>query len=192
MKKFILSLGAFLFISVAGIAQQVIFLDAGHGGDDQGAIAVTGVSEAEINALFVKEMKAYCEAKGIKVIVLNQGNDNVSITDRATFVNNYEVAKGLQPILISIHCNSSKDEKLSGQELYIGRGSNAVASKALATKLQKTLGVKEATQKGLKVLEVNYPAVLIEVGYLSNMQDANSLMNADDRTVIIQKIVAGL
>jgi len=192
MKQIILTLLILPFISFSSFAQQVVFLDAGHGGEDQGVIAVTGVNEAEINQMFVQELKTYCETKGMTVVLLNQGKSNLSIVDRAAFVNNYEVAKGQNPILISIHCNYAKDEKISGQELYVGKGSNAEASKRIATNIQKMLGVQEVKQKALQVLSVDYPAVLIEVGYLSNLQDANSLMNEDDRAVIIQKIVAGL
>ena len=118
--KNILSILFILAISISVNAQKVLFLDAGHGGKDQGAISATGVSEAEINLAFVTEIKTLAEAKGIKVVMLSDANEYVSLNNRVKKANEYKLATGETAVLISIHANYSKEDPAkSGVEVMV-------------------------------------------------------------------------
>ncbi len=193
MKK-LLSLIFVLSVSCTLNAQHVLFLDAGHGGKDPGVVASTGVSEAEINQLFANEIQALAEAKGIKVVMLNDGITNLSLNDRVKKVQEYKLAQGEYATLISIHANySAEDPKKSGVELMVLREvERSAGSMELAKKMQQLLGGK-IIEKGLTILRnVNMPAILVEAGYLSNEQESLTLQQPDMRTLMARKIVEAL
>ena len=45
-----------------------MILDAGHGGEDGGAVSASGIREKDLNLMIVKEMEAYLSGKGYRVI----------------------------------------------------------------------------------------------------------------------------
>ena len=192
--KNILSLILILSISISLNAQKVLFLDAGHGGKDQGATSVTGVTEAEINFAFVKEIKELAEAKGIKVVLLSDAKEYTSLAKRAQKANDYELAEGESAMLISIHANFDEyHPEKSGPEVYVMRADERSAgSLQLANKFAEALGA-DIQERGLSILrDATMPAVMIETGYLSNTQEAIDLETPDMRTILVRKIVSVL
>lgn len=188
--KQLLSLILILAISISVNAQKVLFLDAGHGGKDVGAISATGVTELELNTAFVKELKVAAEAKGIKVVLVSGSTEYVSLANRVRKVNEYKLQAGETAQFISIHANTSKNPAKSGQEVYVMRADErSEGSLELAEKLASVLGVK-VQEKGLTVLrEANIPAVMIEMGFISNQNDLNTMLTPDNRSILIDKIM---
>lgn len=192
--KNILSILFILAISISVNAQKVLFLDAGHGGQDPGAVSVTGVTESQINQLFVTELKELAESKGMKVILLSDANEYTPATERAKTINDYKLKNGESACLISIHANfSANDPSKSGSELYIlDPTERSTGSKELAEKLGTVLGAP-ILEKGLLILKSSsLPSVLIETGYLSNQQDLQDLSSPDMRTLMVRKIISAL
>ncbi len=192
MKKNIVLIILFAFFSFNIAAQQkILFIDAGHGGKDPGAISETGISESFINQLFADEMEILAKEKGFKVVRTNPNpNDYISFDDRKKIINQSVTTSNAKEYLISIHANSSKDITISGTELFIYRDEEISAgSKELAEKLKIALNTNSINQKGLQILRVPIPAVLIETGYLSNENDLNNLLNQAYRKEMILKIL---
>jgi len=192
--KNILALILVIGLSISLNAQTVLFLDAGHGGKDPGGIAASGVTEAEINQLFVKEIKELAEAKGMKVVLLSKSDTYISLKERVGQANDYKLEKGQKAILLSIHANFSPADPLKkGKEVLVMRKEErSKGSMELANKFSKALDAP-ILEKGLTILrQANMPAVMIETGYLSNEQDAIDLTTPDMRTVLVRKIVATL
>jgi len=96
-------------------------------------------------------------------------------------------------IFISIHCNSVKNHSAKGLEIFHHKGSRD--GKALAyhcfsflKELNYTIdrGVKEA--KFYVLRKTKMPAILIELGFISNKEDMKYLINENKQSMIAEKI----
>ena len=185
--------GEELYISAAGTpsTEKIVILDAGHGGEDCGAIGYTGVYEKDINLNVAMIMGEELKKQGYAVVytrtddkLLYKDEENIKgIRKISDLKNRCAVAKSYPTaIFISIHMNSFGDERYSGLQVYYSE-TNA-ESKVLAEGIQK--GVREGLQtsnkrtvkggKGLYILEnVDNPAVLVECGFLSNKAECVNL-----------------
>jgi N-acetylmuramoyl-L-alanine amidase len=93
---------------------DTIVLDAGHGGNDPGAIGPKGVREKDVTLAIAKRVKRLLE-KNIDVrVVMTRDNDRfVPLKDR-TQMANAEQGK----LFISIHCNSNLSRRVDGTTTY--------------------------------------------------------------------------
>ena len=177
---------------------KIIILDAGHGGEDPGAIGVTGVYEKDLNLELVFEIGKILEEKGYIVVytrtddklLYNEDQNIKGIRKISDLKNRCEAAnKYPNSIFVSIHMNSFGEGKYSGLQVYYSPGDEA--SRLLADKVQSS--VKNSLQKennrtikqgdGMYLLENTEPtAVLIECGFLSNNEEAGRLRNQVYRT----------
>ncbi|MDR0915379.1 MAG: N-acetylmuramoyl-L-alanine amidase [Endomicrobium sp.] len=94
--------------------KKVIVIDAGHGGQDSGAIGITGTKEKDINLLIAKELKKIFEKHTIYKIILTRSNDKfISLENRISIAN-----KSYASLFVSIHCNASQNINANGFEIY--------------------------------------------------------------------------
>ena len=175
----------------------ILVIDPGHGGVETGAIgAFSKKQEKDINLSIATELgkliKKNC--KDVKVIYTREKDDSVSLSDRKKIANDANA-----DLFISIHSNwIKKNDKMKGVETYIHgkyrispkemneaiRKNSAKSMKAgdfrrdmyLAVEIQKAFKAIGRIDKGVKqanfgVLKTNMPAVLVEVGYISNESD---------------------
>lgn len=143
-----------------------IFVNAGHGGQDPGAISKNGTKEKDIclniSSILVKKLIL----KGFQVEFFQQEQSVYEISKAEN--------KSKADIFISIHCNASVNPKANGIETLYHPVSKL--AKNLAQEINNSLceviglknrGIKE--RKNLHVLNRTYaPAVLIECAFLSN------------------------
>lgn len=168
-----------------------VIIDAGHGGEDGGAIGVNGAFEKDINLIIAKKLKERLEARSIPCVLTRESdillydkNSNyegkkkkLDLLARKEFAERYENA-----IFISVHQNSFSKEQYSGLQVYYSP--NNSASYLLASRIQSA--IKEELQpnndraikksSGIYLLdELFCPAVLIECGFLSNQAECERL-----------------
>ncbi len=153
-----------------------VFLDAGHGGYDPGAVGKMSLREADVTlavALLVRDKLA---ALGHVVLMSRVINQYVSLQDRALLSNSNDA-----DIFISIHCNAAANREASGIEAWTtkGRTKSDEWADALLVALHKAFpheslrrdytdgdGDKEGS---LYVLQhTSAPAVLLELGFISH------------------------
>ncbi len=170
-----------------------IFLDPGHGGSNPGAVStITGEKESEINLDTAMRTARILEEYGYTVKLSRTGESNLSLTERAEEANAWEA-----DYFISIHCNSSDDPAVSGTEtFYYRKGS---VSENFASIVQEQLVIQNGlTDLGIKsrnfaVLRLTkMPAILTELGFLTNENDARLLSEADFREKCAQGIANGV
>lgn len=143
-------------------------LDAGHGGNDPGAIGKHGRREADVVLEAVYEAKRLLERNG-EIILLTRASDvTVDSKDRASIANNWNA-----DYFISFHMNSFVEESVKGSEIVIfekGHKSEELAKfikdELLANLKSNDRGIKEASYTVLR--ETNMPAVIIEAEFISN------------------------
>ena len=129
------------FIKDVPILGKVIYLDAGHGGKDPGAI-FSSVYEKKLNLDIAKRLRKLLQAKGYEVIMTRTTDTFIELEQRAEIANTNNV-----DLFISIHNNSMPTGFSGVMTLYSARDSEEeFSSKDLAEVIQKnmliTLGTK--------------------------------------------------
>jgi len=92
---------------------EMVVVDAGHGGDDEGAIGVSGAREKDITLAISREVSRGLRARGFKVIETRSSDEFLSLERRTTIAN----ASGAS-LLLSIHANSAPSPLAHGVETY--------------------------------------------------------------------------
>ena len=151
-----------------------IVLDAGHGGVDHGAIVATA-HEKEINLQVAYKLKALLEATGAEVILTRTDDTFISLADRAEVANEEEA-----DLFVSIHCNYYiENASVAGFEAYYYTDSKAeyLADRILqGVKDIGTFRARNVKSAELSVLmNTQMPAVLLELGFLTNDQERADL-----------------
>ncbi|MBM3706876.1 MAG: PKD domain-containing protein [Actinobacteria bacterium] len=177
--------GEGLFADNPGIK---VFIDAGHGGRDTGAIGF-GFYEKTANLDIALRVKQKLEASGFAV-VMRRGNDTGHSLDEIVNMANSSGAD----IFVSIHNNASLSPYSHGTETYWC--ANGVAgSQQLASLIQSYLvsqagranrGVKTANFRVIKYTTM--PAALVECAFISNQTENDLLKSPDFR----EKCAAGI
>ena len=90
-----------------------VVVDAGHGGDDEGAIGVSGAEEKDITLAIARELSRGLRARGITVVETRETDQFLSLERRTTIAN----ASGAS-LLVSIHANSAPSPQAHGIETY--------------------------------------------------------------------------
>ena len=174
--------------------KKVVFIDAGHGGTDPGAIGKTyGTLEKEAVLDVSKKVIKALEGKGYVVKYSRNTDTYVTLADRSSKANSANAS-----IFVSMHFNSATSTSATGIEtLYKvdGRTSNVLADK-VQKELISASGLRDRGLKQRSDLAVlngtKMPAILIEGGFLSNSSDENSIRNDAFRTKLANAIVKGI
>ena len=197
-------------VSTAASAEtgKVIIIDAGHGGEDAGAIGINGAYEKDLNLAIALEVGKELTNRGYTVIytrtedkMLYLPEENIKgmrkisdLKNRCKLTDAYEDC-----ILVSIHMNSFGSSKYSGLQVYYADGNEE--SRMLATKIQNS--VREELQpenkrqvkngKSLYLLEnSNGTPVIIECGFLSNESECEKLSQKEYQKQLSFSIICGI
>ena len=162
-----------------------IFIDAGHGGPNPGAVG-NGVIEQDVNLSVATQLADDLRAMGYDVREYRTTPDEnvispvaADLRKRAAEANDWGA-----DYFISIHTNSSTNPAANGIETYVYRLHSTAA-----------LGIKDngVRQANFSVLRnTNMPAVLVELGYLSNPTEALNLNSSAWRAKIAAAIAEGI
>jgi N-acetylmuramoyl-L-alanine amidase len=169
---------------------DTVVLDAGHGGHDPGARAVSGSREKVLALDTSKRVAKILRSRGLRVIETRNGDYFVPLPGRVQISNGTGNA-----IFVSIHYNWSRRRGASGIEIYYF---NPKSRRLAANVLKETLRAYPAINRGVKtarfhVLRNNRrPAILCELGFLSNPSDNSHLQKAGVRQRLAERIAAGI
>ena len=188
--------------------EKTVIIDAGHGGEDCGAVGVDGVFEKDLNIEIATEIGKALEEKGYTVLytrtedkLLYTEEENIKgirkisdLKNRCKIANEHPNA-----IFVSIHMNSYSSAKYSGLQVYYS--DNDEESAALAGKIQSSVrtllqnGNTRTTKNGkdIYILENTEPvAVLIECGFLTNAEECKKLSEKEYQKRLSSAIVCGI
>jgi N-acetylmuramoyl-L-alanine amidase len=171
-------------------AQKVIVIDAGHGGKDPGA-KIDEALESKIVESIAKKIKALNSSEDLKIILLREDDNFVSLSDRVNKINQIN-----PDLLISLHLNASKNPNEKGVNAFIS-SQNGFYEKSLekANKLIENISNNNLTKGGVKnanlyiIKNSKCPAVLLEVGYLSNANDKAYITSESGKDEIAKNIL---
>ena len=172
------------------LSGQLIVLDAGHGGMDSGAIGTSGHFEKQLTLRTALLLSSKLKEKGASVLLTRTGDQYISLSDRALLANQQAA-----DAFISIHYDSTVDIEAGGITTYYTHHQQ----QELASHIQRNL-IRNATtedrgirQASLRVLRENKrPAVLVELGYISNPAEESLLHTSGYQEIITDGLLHGL
>lgn len=175
-------------------AKQILVIDPGHGGEDGGAVSITGALESELNLDIAKRLDQIMGLCGVPVVLTRDSNDLTYPGDLKTIRSrkNYDMQRRTDlvnsiknPVLVSIHQNNFPSKQPFGSQVFYGEKG---ASKELGDYIQSVL-IKMLNPKNKRAAEeisdniyllknVGCTSVLIECGFLSNPEE-DALLKTD-------------
>lgn len=182
--------------------QKVIVIDPGHGGKDSGAIGVNGIKEKEVVFNIAKEIIRLNE------VLLNNKFDMYSTRYEDTLIslsNRSRLAKTLKAdVFISLHCNASTTSS-KGMDIYVHNTSdeevhikNSIAMGLFILEESnlklgfKKRGVQFASFQVLRETITFCPAILIEIGFVTNTDEADYFLKPKSIKAMALSILMGL
>jgi N-acetylmuramoyl-L-alanine amidase/PKD repeat protein len=193
----ILSFLAFMFFTpydgkLFADSKIKVFLDAGHGGSDPGAVWY-GFQEKVANLDITLRVKSKLEANGFSVVMTRAGDSSKSLDERVAMAN----SSGAD-LFVSIHNNASISPYAHGTETY-WCANGVSGSSQLASLIQSNVvsstgranrGVKTANFRVIKYTTM--PAALVEGVFMSNQTESDLLKTAEFREKMADGIYKGI
>jgi N-acetylmuramoyl-L-alanine amidase len=212
---------------------RAIVIDAGHGGDENGAKGPNGALEKQITLSVARRLKASLEGRlGLRVILTRDSDTTVALDERAAIANNNKA-----DLFVSLHANAAPRPATSGAEVFylsldeygdaaervahadsdplpvFGGGTRDIElilwdmaqaryikeSAALAQTVEASLrqrvpmSPRAIQQAPFRVLVgANMPAVLVEMGFMTNPAQEKQLQSDDFQNLIVQALVESI
>ncbi|OAB40427.1 N-acetylmuramoyl-L-alanine amidase family protein [Paenibacillus antarcticus] len=173
--------------------RKVVVIDPGHGGSDPGTTSITNKYEKNFNlSLALKVQELLLKEPNIEVVMTRDSDIYPTRTERVQLANQLNA-----DVFVSIHGNSVlAAPQVNGTETYYyQRSSSKDLANIIHKYLIKAIGL---TDRGVKngslqvIRETTMPAVLLEVGFLSNRSDEQIMSSDTVQYKAAQAIVDGI
>lgn len=190
-------------------APVTVILDAGHGGEDGGAVAKDGTNEKDLNFQIAGNIASFFDWFGIPYRTVREGDcligDNTLSTVRERKVSDIHrrmdmINETADAILLSIHQNMFPVEKYNGTQVFYAAG--AEGSKELADCIQNAVKASlqpenermtKPTEGTVYLLDqATKTSVMVECGFLSNPEELDNLKDPVYQSEISYYITKGL
>lgn len=189
--------------------RKTIIVDAGHGGDDGGAIGIDGTVEKDINLDIALKLEKILKFYGFNVIMTrtedvmtcDDGLDSLRKRKVSDIHNRFDLMrKNPDAVFISVHQNKFEDTSQHGTQVFYS--GNNEKSKVLAEAIQTSITsavqpengrVVKKSDSGIYLLyHAEIPAVLVECGFISNPDEVKKLKDESYRMKLAILIADGL
>lgn len=189
-------MGAARPVSAAPVSRSCLILDPGHGGYDGGAVAYNGVKESDLNLSIALKLRDLAAFYGQPTLLTRQ--DDSPRTDAASYSEHEELAYRAdcinavgEGLCISIHQNTFPTSQPRGAQVLYGPGEESrrlgeLAQGAIVAALQpENRRVAQPASQGLYLTShVSCPVILLECGFLSNLDDLQQLTNENYQSAL--------
>ncbi len=184
--------------------KKVIIIDPGHGGMDSGAIGINKLKEKDVVLEIAMEILKWNKTilnNRYDIYLTRYSDTLISLSHRA------KLARVLRPdLFISLHVNHSANKKAKGIEVYIHNsinlknenlGQSIEFANNIIEQLHKKLGynprgVKKANFQVLRQTINTCPSVLVELGFLSNIDEADYLKKEENKNALALAILMSI
>ena len=209
---------------------RTIAIDAGHGGDEEGAKGPDGTLEKNVTLSVARRLKSALEARlGVRTILTRDADETVGLDERAAVANNNKA-----DLFISLHANASVRPSAAGAEVFylslaeygdqaqrVARGESEslpvfgggtrdieviLWEMAQARYIEQSARFAQAVEESLRarvpmspraiqqapfrvLVGANMPAVLVEMGFITNPQQEDQLGSDAFQTSLVQALV---
>jgi N-acetylmuramoyl-L-alanine amidase len=170
-----------------------IMLDAGHGGDDAGALGPSGITEADLNLVQAAWLGKYLEEMGAEVKQLRRSDVKIELDDRC------KQAIAWDPdLFVSVHHNSvgfGQDPNFdSGPIVFFHYPHSEPLAKSIAKPLAEAFGSGGGKTENFRVNR-NFnlcPSVLVETAYVCNAEDDYKLRKTETTRKTAKAVAEGI
>ena len=185
-----------------------IVIDAGHGGEDGGAVASDGTVEKKLNLEIALKLNDVLSIMGYKTKLIRKTDTAIhtdgntirqrkisDIKNRFAIMNEYDNC-----LYISIRQNKFNDTRIHGAQTFYS--SNNLSSKILADFIQKSISsqlqpdnkrvIKKSGTDIYLLYNATKPAVMVECGFISNVEELSKLKNKEYQGKMAISIAFGI
>ena len=171
----------------------VIVVDAGHGGNDPGAIG-NGIQEKDIVLPISISLGQALQNMGYTVYYTRTNDVEIDLEPRVALAERVNA-----DVFVSIHANSlaSRNSSVNGVETFFARGSTL--GRTLASSVQsQIISATAATDRNAKaagfyvIARTSMPAILVETGFVTNPNEARNLSNPNYQKQMAEAIARGI
>lgn len=205
---FLYGCNMYITANTQGEELPVIIIDAGHGGEDGGAVATDGTNEKDINLSIAKYLNDMFTAGGFKTImtrssdiaIYDEGCETIKEKKVSDMHNRLEIFNSnTNAVIISIHQNKFEQEKYNGTQVFYSP--NVQDSELLAENIrlsvvnmlqpENTRENKKATKDIYLLYNCKQPSVIVECGFLSNNDELAKLKTEEYQKQMAFSIYCG-
>ncbi len=193
-------------LAPARFPDQTLVIDAGHGGEDGGAVSFSGAIESGINLAIAQRLDALLRFYGVETLLLRDADVSLHDPSAATLRekkvsdlhNRVDIIEAVpNAVLISIHQNTYNHTRYHGAQVFYANGE---LSRPFAVLTQETLRLAldpENTRQPAAIPTTVYlmnhiscTAILVECGFLSNPREDALLQTGSYQTKISVALAA--
>lgn len=180
----------------------VVVLDPGHGGGDPGTLGVGPTTEAENVLAIAWELKSMLERYGAKVIMTRQTEASPALGTQFAGERNGQLAarvatanRSVGQAFISLHNDWHDNSSVQGTSVHYYKSQDLALAEALQRGIVDQtkavdLGVRRSNFYVLR--NTSIPAALVEIGFLSNQEEASLLAKPSYRREVALGLLAGI
>jgi N-acetylmuramoyl-L-alanine amidase len=169
---------------------KTVVVDAGHGGKDSGAYRRYGPPEKVATLDVAKRLDHKLRESELKTVMTRSNDVFISLDERVDIENSKK-----NSIFVSVHFNDSRRRGIHGFETYY----HSPDGRELAERIQsKLMTIPHSVDRGVhfanfRVLRLaNYPAVLVECGFLSNRKEGKEARDSEYRELLADRIAEAI
>lgn len=178
---------------------MLIVIDPGHGAQDPGANTRDGVQEKNLNLDISFRLKALLEEMGFKTLMTRTEDVFVDLYKRAEIANEANA-----DLFVSVHINAHPSSSMYGVEtLYYPTGKNEsdnrdnynyarIIQEEMVKELKTADRGLDPREKLVVTRETKMPAVIAELGFLTNSNEKALLITEDYRQKCAQALANGI
>ncbi|MBQ7134182.1 MAG: N-acetylmuramoyl-L-alanine amidase [Ruminococcus sp.] len=172
--------------------KPTIVIDAGHGGEDGGAVSGDNILEKNINLQISNKLKQLFISNGFDVVMTRETDiaiydeDSTKSKKFSDLSNRVEIFNSsVNNVVISIHQNKFTDERYFGTQVFYS--ANNTLSEKLAecvrvsvTSLLQKDNSRQCKKAGSDIFVLDnaeVPAIMVECGFLSNKNETQKLID---------------
>ncbi len=179
-----------IFIPQARAQSRTIVIDPGHGGIDRGGVPGQRISEKEMTLDVSRRLARILEGSGYRVVMTRNSDVFIPLGTRVAIANSYRGAT-----MVSVHFNSARRSGANGIETYYYRGDSG----ALAANIHRhVVNAAPTENRGIRrrgfyvIRRAAVPAVLVELGFLTNPYEGRLATNAAYRQRLAEAVARGI
>ncbi len=169
-----------------------VVIDPGHGGRDPGAVGIGGLQEKQVIFPISLRVAELLENQGLTVILTRRQDISLDLQSRVEIAN-----RARATVFVSIHANaiSLSRPDVNGIETYYASASGQRLAEALQASMLAATGMNNRGVKQSRFYVLRHttmPAALVEVGFVTGVQDAPRLADPAWQERMAQAIAAGI
>lgn len=169
-----------------------VVIDPGHGGKDPGCKSVFGTREKHIVLPVSRQLAEQLRSRGVDVVMTRDDDRFLELEDRPAVA-----GRARADLFVSIHADWAKNRSARGYTAYVSRSASK-RSVAAAGAILRGMRSTGAANRGIRRADFRVlvhspcPAVLVELGFLSNRAEAARLEAASHQHRYAEAVARGI